>query len=112
VSQSFEEPMVSTRTKPKTSPKRKTLPPYHVVIYNDPDHTMEFVVETLCKVLRCEVERAIQLMMEAHTKDRAIVWTGPKEVAELKVEQLRTCHEKKSNGQNLGPLKVDMEPAA
>ncbi|MFO0863778.1 MAG: ATP-dependent Clp protease adaptor ClpS [Gemmataceae bacterium] len=111
MSPSFDEPMVSTRTKPEALSKRKLLPPYHVVIFNDPDHSMEFVVDTLCKVIRCEVERAIQLMMEAHTKDRAIVWTGPKEVAELKVEQIRTCHEKKSNGQDLGPLHVDLEPA-
>ncbi|MBX9678648.1 MAG: ATP-dependent Clp protease adaptor ClpS [Gemmataceae bacterium] len=112
MSQSFDEPMVTTRTKPKTSPKHKMLPPYHVVIYNDPHHSMEFVIDTLCKVLRCEVDRAIQLMMEAHTKDRAVVWTGAKEVAELKVEQIRTCHEKRSSGQDLGPLHVDMEPAA
>jgi len=112
VSTPFDEPMVTTRTKPKTSPKHKTLPPYHVVIYNDPYHSMEFVVETLCKVLRCEVEQSIQLMMQAHTMDRAIVWTGAKEVAELKVEQIRTCHEKRADGSDLGPLNVDMEPAA
>ena len=51
------------------------------------------MVAVLCKTLGCAAERAVQLMLEAHTTGRAVVWTGTKEVAELKVEQIRTFHE-------------------
>jgi ATP-dependent Clp protease adaptor protein ClpS len=40
-----------------------------------------------------------------------VVWTGPKEVAELKLDQLRTFHEKRGNDQDLGPLRCRIEPA-
>jgi ATP-dependent Clp protease adaptor protein ClpS len=72
---------------------------------------MEFVVEVLQKVLGIAVERAVQLMMEAHTTGRAVVWTGPKEVAELKAEQVHTCHEVRDNDRDLGPVTCTIEPA-
>lgn len=107
----IREPMVSTRTKAKPSAKPKLFPPYHVILCNDDFHTMEFVIETLCKAMMCDVDQAIQWATEAHTRERAIVWTGPKEVAELKAEQIQTFHETLSNGKKLGPLTVLLEPA-
>jgi ATP-dependent Clp protease adapter protein ClpS len=49
--------------------------------------------------------------MQAHTSGRAVVWTGPKEVAELKADQIRTFHEVRATGANLGPLSCYIEPA-
>jgi ATP-dependent Clp protease adaptor protein ClpS len=88
------------------------VPPYHVILENDDHHSMEFVVEVLCKALSYTVERSYQLMMQAHTSGRAVVWTGPKEVAELKVDQIRTFHEVRDDGKQLGPLGCGIEPAA
>jgi ATP-dependent Clp protease adaptor protein ClpS len=101
----------TTETAPKEDVRTRLLPPYHVIIANDEDHTMEFVVGVLCKVLGCPVEHAIQLMMEAHNTGRAIVWTGSKEVAELKLEQILTFHETREDGRKLGPLGCSIEPA-
>jgi ATP-dependent Clp protease adapter protein ClpS len=54
----------------------------------------------------------MQLMWEAHSKGQAIVWTGPKEVAELKVEQIQTFHEHRNrDNADLGPLDCVIEPA-
>ena len=73
---------------------------------------MEFVVEVLCKVLGCPVEKAAQLMLEAHTSGRAVIWTGPREVAELKAEQVQTFAEvREADGAKLGPLGCTVEPA-
>ena len=49
--------------------------------------------------------------MEAHNTGRAVVWTGPKEVAELKAEQMQSFHETRDDGRKLGPLGVTIEPA-
>ena len=57
---------------------------YHVILDNDDFHSFEFVVEVLCKALGYARERSFQLTLQAHTSGRAVVWTGPKEVAELK----------------------------
>lgn len=92
-------------------PQTRRVPPYHVILLNDDHHSMPFVIEVLCKVFGVAVERAFQFMMEAHTSGRAVVWTGPKEVAELKAEQIHTCSEVREDGRDLGPLGCTIEPA-
>ena len=96
--------------KTKTAPRQETftrrIPPYHVILENDDYHSMTFVVSVLCKALGHSVERAYQLMLQAHQTGRAIVWTGTKEVAELKAEQISTFRE-----DPYGPLGCTIEPA-
>ncbi len=105
-------PDTTTETLPREETRTRRLPPYHVILLNDDHHSMEFVVDVLCKVLGCSIERAVQLMMEAHKSDRAIIWTGPKEVAELKQEQVQTFPEiRATDGAQLGPLGCVIEPA-
>lgn len=103
-------------TRPEVEPREETrtrrIPPYHVILLNDDHHSMQFVVEVLRKVLGCSLEQAVQMMMEAHESGRAIIWTGPKEVAELKQEQITTFHETRSSDNvELGPLGCILEPA-
>jgi ATP-dependent Clp protease adaptor protein ClpS len=101
-----------TKTLPVEETKTRRVPPYNVILLNDEHHSMEFVVEVLCKALGCTTERAVLLMMEAHTSGRAVVWTAPREVAELKAEQMLTFHEvRERDGTQLGPLGVEVEPA-
>jgi ATP-dependent Clp protease adaptor protein ClpS len=106
------ETQVVTRTKPKQRAETRKIPPYHVILENDDHHSFPFVVEVLCKAMGFTEERAIQLTNEAHTKGRCVVWTGTKEVAELKAEQIQTYHEIRDDGRKLGPLGVTIEPAA
>jgi ATP-dependent Clp protease adaptor protein ClpS len=107
-----EAPIVTPRAKPQSETKTRRVPPYNLILGNDDDHSMDFVVNVLRKVLGLPVERAVKLMLEAHTSGRAIVWTGPREVAELKAEQVQTCHEVRDRDQkDLGPLDCTVEPA-
>lgn len=104
----------TSKARPKSNSREQTrrVPPYHVVLANDEDHTVPFVIDVLRKVLGAPLERAMQLTMEAHSSGRSIIWTGPKEVAELKVEQVTTFHEVRAHdGAELGPLTVSIEPA-
>ncbi len=106
------EPIVRTKSKQRSKAKTRQLPPYHVILENDEDHTFGFVMEVLQKVLACQQEKAFQLTAEAHEKGRAIIWTGSKEVAELKVEQTLSFHEILPDGRKLGALGVYLEPAS
>jgi ATP-dependent Clp protease adaptor protein ClpS len=104
--------IVTTKPKAREETDVRRQPPYNVIIENDDHHSMEFVVSVLVKVLGCTMQRAVQYMLTAHTTGRAIVWTGTKEVAELKVDQIRTFHEtREQDGAKLGPLGCSMEPA-
>ena len=97
---------------PEVRSRPRLLPPYNVLIMNDDDHSMDFVVDVLRKVFGYPLEKSFELMLNAHETGCSVVWTGPKEVAELKAEQISTFHEKNERtGKNLGPLGVRIEPA-
>jgi ATP-dependent Clp protease adaptor protein ClpS len=111
------EPEVPGLSLPETdtTTKPKTLPPYNVILLNDDFHSMEFVVAVLQKVFGYNEQKAFLLMLEAHHQERAIVWSGSKEGAELKQEQVRSFHETRDlpdgSHRDLGPLGCDIEPA-
>lgn len=105
-------PRLTTAT-PETGSEQKSkiLPPYNVILENDDFHTQDFVIDVLRKVLHCPVEAAFELMMTAHEEGEAVIWTGPKEVAELKADQVKSFSQT-INGKNLGPLGCRIEPTA
>jgi ATP-dependent Clp protease adaptor protein ClpS len=104
--------IVKTKSKTEEKPRVRRLPPFNVILDNDDFHSFEFVIDVLCKALGYSRERSLQLTLQAHTTGRAVVWTGSKEVAELKVEQIRTFHETRVSDQaKLGPLSCSIEPA-
>jgi ATP-dependent Clp protease adaptor protein ClpS len=105
-------PDVEVKTRPKERTRTRRLPPYNVILENDDDHSFEFVIDVLRKALGYSEERAFLLTQQAHLTGRSVVWTGPKEVAELKAEQIRTFHEiRASDNRPLGPLGCTIEPA-
>jgi len=102
----------TTRTRERTENRTRRLPPYNVILKNDDFHSFEFVIDVLRKALSFDEQRATLLTHEAHTTGRAVVWTGAKEVAEFKVEQIQTFHEVRAHdGAKLGPLDCEIEPA-
>ena len=109
--QALPDVIVTPKRKAGEQTSTRRLPPYNVILENDDYHSFEFVMEVLRKVLGCSEERAFTLTRQAHTTGRAIVWTGPKEVAELKVEQVRSFHEHRADGTKFGPLGCTIEPA-
>jgi ATP-dependent Clp protease adaptor protein ClpS len=102
---------VTTKTRPRSETKTRRVPPYNVILENDDYHSFEFVIDVLRKALGYSAERAFQLTEQAHRTGRAVIWTGPKEVAELKADQVATFHEARPNGADLGPLGCTIEPA-
>ncbi len=104
-------PDVIVTPKPRERTETRRFPPYHVILLNDDHHSCEFVVDVLRKTFGYNEQRSFQLMWQAHTTGRAIIWTGPREVAELKVEQLTSFHEIHADGRKLGPLDCELEPA-
>jgi len=86
----------STPTIPKQAPKETTRrqasqePPWKVLLHNDDFTPMEHVVEVLRKVIpRMSVRQAVSIMMEAHTKGKAVVIKCHKELAELYQDSLQ-----------------------
>ena len=104
--------MTTPIAEPQEHTQTKQLPPYHVLIENDDEHSMDFVVMVLRKVFGYDDTKAHVLMQAAHEGGEAIVWTGSKEVAEWKLEQIGTFRENHwRDGRDIGPLRCRIEPA-
>jgi ATP-dependent Clp protease adapter protein ClpS len=63
------------------------------------------------KIFHYSSPRAFLLTLRGHLTGRVIVWSGPKEVAEFRADQIRSCGpdpRKKSEGAQ--PLATTIEP--
>ena len=73
--------------------------PWNVIVLNDNHNTFEGVAFALSGVLPgVSYDAGLRLADRIHNAGQAIVWSGPKEQAELYWEQLR------DNGLTLAPL--------
>ncbi len=82
----------STETVPREKTERRAAqePPYKVILHNDDYTPMEHVVAVLRKVIpRMSLPRAVSIMLEAHTKGKAVVTKCHRELAELYMESLK-----------------------
>jgi ATP-dependent Clp protease adaptor protein ClpS len=107
---SLKQVTVRPRRKVSEQTASKTLPPYAVILHNDDFNTVDFVIHVIIKVFHYPVEKAVAHTLEAHHTGRTIVWSGSKEVAELKAEQIHSCGADPA-AKSLGaqPLQVSIE---
>ena len=68
--------------------KPRSLPPYHVVLLDDEDHSHEYVIEMMRALFGYPVERGYQIAKEVDLQKKVIVFTTHKELAELKRDQI------------------------
>jgi ATP-dependent Clp protease adaptor protein ClpS len=84
----------ATATRPQRAAKSdedqqtRRMPPYHVVILNDEEHTFDYVIELLAKLFGHGRSVAEGLAWKIHHQGRGVVYTTHKERAELKREQV------------------------
>jgi ATP-dependent Clp protease adaptor protein ClpS len=62
--------------------------PWKVIVWNDPINLMSYVTFVIQKLFGYSREKAQKLMMDVHTKGKAVVSSGPREKAELDVFRL------------------------
>ena len=97
-------PDVETGGKPKRQPR------YHVVLWNDDDHTYLYVVTMLRLLFGHPAERGMQLAREVDTRGRAVVLTTTLEHAELKRDQIHAFGADRLVATSKGSMKASIEP--
>jgi ATP-dependent Clp protease adaptor protein ClpS len=63
-------------------------PPWKVIVWNDPINLMSYVTFVFQKLFGYSREKAHKLMMDVHTKGKAVVSSGAREKAEVDVFRL------------------------
>lgn len=93
------EPIVRPQNTP---PKQKKQPRYHVVLWDDPEHTWEYVIAMMQNLFYLSPTQGRKIADEVDRTGRAICMTTTMELAELKRDQIRAFgmdpHSKKSTG--------------
>lgn len=85
--------MTGITEKPRTSgPDTGLGGAWRVIVLNDDHNTFDHVARTLSRVIPgVTIEQGYGIADQIHNSGQAIVWTGPKEVAELYWEQLNSA---------------------
>ena len=86
-------------------------PRYHVVLWNDEDHTYEYVIVMLRELFGNPVEKGMLLATEVDTSGRAVVLTTTREHAELKRDQIHAYGKDPLMGRCDGSMSASIEPA-
>ncbi len=101
---------VEQQSKPAKN-KPRLLPPHAVVVLNDDLHTFHYVIDVFRKVFGYSAEKCMVLALQIHEQGRTIVWSGTKELAELKREQIRSAGPDVFASRKVDwPLGVEIEP--
>jgi ATP-dependent Clp protease adaptor protein ClpS len=72
----------------KPEHKSKPIPRYHVILFDDDDHTYAYVVDMLRKLFGFDAEQAYAAALEIDTTGSVILDTTTKERAEFKRDQI------------------------
>lgn len=95
--------------KPRDKPKHQ--PRYHVVLWDDDDHTYDYVIRMMGDLFRHSKEKGMQIATEVDTAGRAICLTTTMEHAELKRDQIHAYGRDELMEQCRGSMRATIEPA-
>jgi len=98
---------VSAKPAPRGKPQRQ--PRYHVILWNDDDHTYEYVVRMLGQLFGHPPETGFRLAKEVDATGRVVVLTTTKEHAELKRDQIHAFGADRLLARSKGSMSASIE---
>lgn len=106
-----DDPLANVQTRPKKRRKRKPEkePRFHVVLWNDEEHTYQYVIRMLQSIFGYPPEQGYRLAKEVDSSGRAIVFTSSLGSAELKRDQILSFGPDPYMTESNGPLCATLE---
>jgi ATP-dependent Clp protease adaptor protein ClpS len=108
----IEEPLVSTverrRAREQARPRRQ--PRYHVVLWDDNDHSYEYVMDMMRTLFGHSMEKSYQIAKEVDARGFAVCLTTSKEHAELKRDQIHAFGKDTLIVRCAGSMTASIEP--
>lgn len=113
----FDEVVAVAVAKPKTDQRQrsdkkpKRQPPYHVILWDDTDHSYDYVIMMMKRLFRMPIEKGFQIAKEVDSRGRAICMTTTLELAELKRDQIHSFGKDDLLTRCKGSMSATIEPA-
>jgi ATP-dependent Clp protease adaptor protein ClpS len=104
------EPHVETKKQKKNKPKKQ--PRYSVILWDDADHSYDYVVLMMKQVFRHPIETGFQIAKEVDSTGRAICLTTTLEHAELKRDQIHAFGKDELIARCKGSMSATIEPVS
>lgn len=101
--------VVRKASKSRAKPKRQ--PRYHVILWNDDDHTYIYVIRMLQELFGHPPPTGYLMAKEVDTQGRVIVMTTTMELAELKRDQIHAYGKDELMANCGGSMSASIEPA-
>ena len=102
------EPQVEKEVQQKK--KTKKQPRYNVILWDDSDHSYDYVVLMMKQIFRHPIETGFQIAKEVDTSGRAICLTTTFEHAELKRDQIHAFGKDELIARCKGSMSATIEP--
>lgn len=91
--------------------KQKKQPRYHVILWDDSDHSYEYVVLMMKRLFRHPIEIGYQIAKQVDHTGRAVCLTTTLEHAELKRDQIHAFGKDELVSGCRGSMSSSIEPA-
>ncbi len=96
--------------RPEQAHKPKRQPRYHVILWNDDDHTYQYVVAMLRKLFGHPPATGLKLATKVDRTGKAVVLTTTLEHAELKRDQIHAFGADQLLARSKGAMSASIEP--
>ena len=101
---------VKRRQQKRPRPRPSKLPRYHVLLWNDDEHTFTYVIHMMRELFGHTLTRAKQIAEQVHTDGAAVCLTTTKEHAELKRDQVHAYGRDRRVVSCVGAMSCTIEP--
>lgn len=101
----------SVRPEDQKKTNRKPQPRYHVVLWDDDDHSYEYVILMMRQLFAHSMEKGFEIAKSVDSNGRAVVLTTTLEHAELKRDQIHAFGKDILIERCAGSMSASVEPA-
>jgi len=108
IAEPVEQTVLERRASKKKKPKKQ--PRYNVILWDDQDHTFEYVISMVQQLFGHPVEKGFQIADEVNNRGRAILLTTTREHAELKRDQIHAFGKDAQIQSCQGSMSATIEP--
>lgn len=110
----IDEPLVETirRRREELARQPKRQPRYHVILWDDDDHSYEYVIAMMKDLFGHDFQRGYEIAKQVDSGGRAICLTTTLEHAELKRDQVHAYGKDVLIARCAGSMSASIEPEA
>lgn len=104
-------PEAVPNVRPDDDKRRRQQPRYHVILWNDEDHSYDYVIQMLKDLFGYPHSKGFALAKEVDKSGRVICLTTTMEHAELKRDQIKAYGRDKLVAHSQSSMSATIEPA-